>query len=49
MSENQKIPGEKIVSIEEYLSGENTYEDNDVIRATVIGDIIIGVVDANLP
>ena len=74
MSENQKIPGEKIVSIEEYLSGENTYEDNDVIRATVIGDInldsterlasinrqkqitvpkvgdiIIGVVEANLP
>ena len=74
MSENQKIPGEKIVSIEEYLSGENTYEDNDVIRATVIGDInldsterlasinrqkqitvpkvgdiIIGVVEANFP
>ncbi len=74
MSENQKIPGEKIAQIEEYLPGENTYEDVDVIRATAIGnvdlnskdrsasinrqkqitvpkvgDIIIGVVEANLP
>ena len=74
MDEKQKIPGEKIAQIEEYLPGENTYEDNDVIRSTVIGDvhldtterlasinrqkqitvpnvgdIIIGVVEANLP
>jgi len=74
MEENQKIPGEKIAQIEEYLPGDNTYEDNDVIRATTIGDIkldsverlasvnrqkqitvpkvgdiIIGVVEANLP
>ena len=74
MEENQKIPGEKIALIEEYLPGDNTYEDNDVIRATSIGDIhldstdrlasinnhkqitvpkvgdvIIGVVEANLP
>jgi len=74
MSENQKIPGEKIAQIEEYLPGENTFEDDDVIRATTIGnvnldstdrsasvtrqkmitvpkvgDIIIGVVEANLP
>ena len=74
MDENQKIPGEKIALIEEYLPGENTYEENDTIRATVIGDvkmdkserlasinrqkqisvpkvgdIIIGVVEANLP
>jgi len=74
MNENQKIPGEKIAQIEEYLPGDNTYEDNDVIRATTIGnikldsaerlasinrqkqitvpkvgDIIIGVVEANLP
>ena len=74
MDNNQKIPGEKIAQIEEYLPGDNTYEDNDVIRATTIGDInldsverlasinrqkqntvpkegdiIIGVVEANLP
>ena len=74
IDEKQKIPGEKIAQIEEYLPGENTYEDNDVIRSTVIGDvhldtterlasinrqkqitvpnvgdIIIGVVEANLP
>ena len=74
MNENQKIPGERIASIEEYLPGENTFEDNDVIRSTAIGnvsldsterlasinrqkqiavpkvgDIIIGVVEANLP
>tara|TARA_B100001540_G_C15779799_1_gene630468 strand:+ start:655 stop:1203 length:549 start_codon:yes stop_codon:yes gene_type:complete len=39
MNENQKIPGEKIAQIEEYLPGENTFEDNDVIRATTIGSI----------
>ena len=74
MDDNQKIPGEKIASIEEYLPGNNTFEDNDSIRATTIGeinldssersasinrqkqitvpnigDIIIGVVEANLP
>ena len=74
MDENQKIPGEKVAQIEEYLPGENTYEDNDSIRATTIGninldsterlasinsqtqitvpkvgDVVIGVVEANLP
>ncbi len=74
MDEKQKIPGERLASIEEYLPGENTFEDDDVIRATTIGninldsterlasinsqtqitvpkvgDIIIGVVEANLP
>ena len=74
MGEKQKIPGETVAQIEEYLPGENTFEDNDVIRATTIGDvvldssdrsasinrqkmitvpkvgdIIIGVVEANLP
>ena len=64
----------RIASVEEYLPGENTFEDNDLIRATTIGninldstertasinsqtqitvpkvgDIIIGVVEANLP
>ena len=74
MDNNQKIPGEKIALIEEYLSGENTYEENNAIRATAVGDIqldtnerlasinpqkqisvpkvgdiVIGVVEANLP
>ena len=74
MNENQKIPGEKIAQIEEYLPGDNTFEDDETIRATTIGeirldsserlaslnsqtqitvpkvgDIIIGVVEANLP
>ena len=74
MNEKLRIPGEKIASIEEYLPGDNTFEDNDSIRATTIGeinldssersasinrqtkitvpkvgDIIIGVVEANLP
>ncbi len=74
MNETQKIPGEKVAQIEEYLPGENTYEDNDSIRATTIGninldsterlasinsqtqitvpkvgDVVIGVVEANLP
>ena len=74
MNDNKKIPGEKIASIEEYLPGDNTFEDGDSIRATTIGeinldsserlasinqqkqitvpnvgDVIIGVVEANLP
>ena len=74
MDEKKRIPGEKIASIEEYLPGENTFEDDESIRATTIGeisldsserlasvnsqtqitvpkvgDIIIGVVEANLP
>ena len=74
MENNQKIPGEKIAQIEEYLPGDNTFEDSDIIRATAIGDIkldskdrlasinrhkqiavpkvgdiVIGIVEANLP
>ena len=74
MNEKLRIPGEKIASIEEYLPGDNTFEDNDSIRAATIGeinlnssersasinrqtqitvpkvgDVIIGVVEANLP
>jgi len=45
MESNQKIPGEKIAQIEEYLPGDNTYEDNDVIRATTIGDINLDSVE----
>ena len=39
MDEKQRIPGEKIASIEEYLPGNNTFEDDDSIRATTIGEI----------
>jgi len=74
MDEKLRIPGEKIASIEEYLPGDNTFEDDDSIRATTIGkinldsserlasnnrqkqitvpnvgDVVIGVVEANLP
>ena len=74
MDEKLRIPGEKVASIEEYLPGDNTFEDDDSIRATTIGkinldpsersasinrqkqitvpnvgDVIIGVVEANLP
>ena len=74
MDEKLRIPGEKIASIEEYLPGDNTFEDDDSIRATTIGeinldsserlasinrqkqitvpnvgDVIIGIVEANLP
>ena len=31
--------GEKIALIEEYLPGENTFEDDDAIRATTIGSV----------
>ena len=39
MDKKQRIPGEKIASIEEYLPGDNTFEDEDSIRATTIGEI----------
>ena len=39
MNENQKIPGEKIAQIEEYLPGNNTFENEDSIRATTIGEV----------
>ena len=31
------LPGEKIASIEEYEAGENTYDDGDMVRSTVVG------------
>jgi exosome complex component CSL4 len=39
MSEEIKLPGEKIAMIEEYLPGNNTFEDGDSIRATSVGSI----------
>ena len=46
MDEKQRIPGEKIASIEEYLPGDNTFEDDDSIRATTIGEINLDSSDA---
>ncbi len=33
------LPGEKIASIEEYESGENTFDDGDMVRSTVVGTV----------
>ena len=34
---NSVLPGDKIAIIEEYGSGNNTYDDGEIIRSTVIG------------
>lgn len=33
------LPGEKIASIEEFESGENTFDDGDMVRSAVVGTI----------
>jgi len=38
MSQEFKLPGEKIAFLEEYLSGENTFDDGESIRSTMIGE-----------
>jgi len=37
MSNEKTIPGDKIAVIEEYESGNNTFDDGHSVRATVIG------------
>ena len=37
MTNELNFPGDKIGYIEEYVSGENTYDDGESIRSTVIG------------
>ena len=37
MSQESKLPGEKIAFLEEYLSGENTFDDGESVRSTMIG------------
>ena len=37
MSKELKLPGEKIAFLEEYISGENTFDDGESIRSTVVG------------
>ena len=38
MSQEFKLPGEKIAFLEEYLSGENTFDDGESVRSTMIGE-----------
>ena len=38
MSEN-RLPGEKVATIEEYLPGDNTFEDGDAIRSASVGTV----------
>ena len=37
MSENITFPGDKIALIEEYESGQNTFDDGHAVRSSVIG------------
>ena len=37
MSDNITFPGDKIASIEEYEAGQNTFDDGDMVRSSVIG------------
>ena len=39
MSQEFKLPGEKIAFLEEYLSGENTFDDGESVRSCVVGKI----------
>ena len=39
MSKELKLPGEKIAFLEEYVSGENTFDDGESVRSTVVGQI----------
>jgi len=37
MSSSETFPGDVIASIEEYEAGQNTFDDGDKVRSTVIG------------
>ena len=37
MSQESKLPGEKIAFLEEYLPGKNTFDDGESVRSTMIG------------
>lgn len=37
MSSSETFPGDAIASIEEYEAGQNTFDDGDKVRSTVIG------------
>ena len=35
---NSVLPGDKVAIIEEYGSGNNTYDDGEIIRSVVAGE-----------
>ena len=37
MSDSITFPGDKIASIEEYEAGQNTFDDGNMVRSSVIG------------
>jgi len=37
MSDTLSLPGDEIASIEEYEAGQNTFDDGDKVRSTVVG------------
>ena len=39
MSQEFRLPGEKIAYLEEYISGENTFDDGESVRSSVIGQV----------
>ena len=39
VTEEFRLPGEKIAFSEEYLAGDNTYDDGESIRSSTIGNI----------
>jgi exosome complex component CSL4 len=41
MSEPMTFPGDQIASIEEYESGDNTFDDGDKVRSLVVGRAVM--------
>ena len=39
MSEKSTLPGQKVATIEEYLPGQNTFEDGEAIRSSSVGTV----------
>lgn len=35
------LPGDRIASIEEYEAGQNAFDDGDVVRSTVVGNVSV--------
>ena len=32
------LPGDTLATIEEYVAGNNTYDDGEMIRSTIVGE-----------
>ena len=35
---NSVLPGDTLATIEEYAAGNNTYDDGEMIRSTIVGE-----------